>query len=87
MYLGYTGNLVFKNDRYLFKILLVAGKKVITRKWCQSEPPTSTEWIQTVNSIHEIEILTQIKDTRRTMSRQMGKMDNIHIHDTKLKPI
>lgn len=45
-------------DKYLLKILLTAGKKPITRKWLNRQPPTVGEWSATVRDIHEMEMLT-----------------------------
>ncbi len=45
-------------DKYLLKILLIAGKKPITRKWLNREPPTVGEWSATVKNIHEMEMMT-----------------------------
>lgn len=59
MYLAYVpGNILPKEDRYLMKILLAACKKIIIRRWRQSDPPTTKEWLQMVNSIFQMEILT-----------------------------
>ena len=45
-------------DKYLLKILLVAAKKAITKKWLDSNPPTRGEWIAIVQDIYEMERLT-----------------------------
>ena len=54
----YSENIVHDGDSYLFKILMVAGKKVITRKWGTEELPTQTHWVDTVGEIHMMERLT-----------------------------
>ena len=45
-------------DKYLVKILLIAGKKAITRKWGKVEPPCKEEWIGIVEEIYVMERLT-----------------------------
>ena len=54
----YSENIVHDGDSYLFKILMVAGKKVITRKWGTEDLPTQTHWVDTVGEIHMMERLT-----------------------------
>ena len=55
IYLGNVPTGLNKKDRYLFQILLVAGKKTITRKWLSKESPTILEWIEIVNEIYTME--------------------------------
>lgn len=38
--------------------MLVACKKVITRKWLQPETPEINDWLRTVNEIYTMERLT-----------------------------
>ena len=45
-------------DKYLLKILLVAGKKAITKKWLDDAPPSVGEWTAIVQNICEMEKLT-----------------------------
>ena len=45
-------------DKYLVKILLIASKKAITRKWGKVEPPCKEEWIGIVEEIYVMERLT-----------------------------
>ena len=57
----YLCNLPFdlsSQDKYLLKILLIASKKSITRKWLNREPPTVREWTATVKELYEMEVLT-----------------------------
>lgn len=37
--LGNITKVVLKEDNYLLKILFTAGKKAITRKWLEMDPP------------------------------------------------
>lgn len=62
----YSENIVHDGDSYLFKILMVAGKKVITRKWGTEDLPTQTHWVDTVGEIHMMERLTQATADRIT---------------------
>ena len=51
------GNVRVK-DQYLTKILLVAAKKSITRKWGKVNPPTQEQWLETVEEIFIMEKMT-----------------------------
>ena len=58
IYLCNLPNDLTSQDKYLLKILLAAGKKPITRKWLNREPPTVGEWSAIVREIYEMEMLT-----------------------------
>ena len=58
VYLGNIPTDLTNQDKYLLKILLVAGKKAITKKWLNKEPPTKTEWLVIVKEIYDMEKLT-----------------------------
>ena len=59
LYLGImTGNVVLKDDRYILKIMLVACKKAITRKWYRTDPPTQEDWMKIMDEIHIMEQMT-----------------------------
>lgn len=45
-------------DKYLLRILLVACKKSITKKWLKREAPSVDEWIDVVHSIFVMERIT-----------------------------
>ena len=47
-----------REDRYLIKILLVAGKKAITRKWGQVDTPTQGQWEELIEGIYVMEKMT-----------------------------
>lgn len=59
MYLGLLSN-VKKDDQYLVKILLSAGRKAITRRWLKPKPPSHTQWIDIVQEIFTMERMTFI---------------------------
>lgn len=47
------------DDKELVQILLAASKKVLTRKWLKSEPPTIDEWTEILYEIYIIIIFPQ----------------------------
>lgn len=49
---------VQSRDRYLVKILLIAGKKAITRKWEKGDSPAQDQWILIVEAIYTMQKLT-----------------------------
>ena len=58
VYLGKVPADLRSQDTYLYKIILVACKKAITRKWLQATPPSKEDWTTTVNEIKTMEYLT-----------------------------
>ena len=58
LYLGKLPDNLMTHDEYLYKILLVACKKAINRKWLREEPPSKDEWVAIVNEINCMERLT-----------------------------
>lgn len=58
LYLGDIPAGMMSSDKYLLKILTVAAKKAITRKWLQIEPPSVDKWLGIIEEIHEMERLT-----------------------------
>ena len=58
VYLGNIPTELNNQDKYLLKILLSAGKKAITKKCLNKEPPTKREWLVIVKEIYEMEKLT-----------------------------
>uniref|UniRef100_A0A672H408 Reverse transcriptase domain-containing protein n=1 Tax=Salarias fasciatus TaxID=181472 RepID=A0A672H408_SALFA len=57
-YLGDMDLNLTRDDRYLLKIFMVAGKKAVTRRWLSAEPPNTSQWIAIVTNIQCMECLT-----------------------------
>ena len=59
LYLG-KGNqkIIYSGDKYLFRVMLVAGKKAITRKWLKTEVPKMEDWVEVMYNIYRMEKLT-----------------------------
>ena len=49
-----------RSDKYLLKILTVAAKTAITRKWFQIDIPTVKNWIEMIKEIQEIDLPAKI---------------------------
>ncbi len=57
LYLGKFPDQLSTSDQYRYKILLVASKKAIARKWLQAAPPTKDDWIMVINETDTMERL------------------------------
>uniref|UniRef100_A0A669AV81 Reverse transcriptase domain-containing protein n=1 Tax=Oreochromis niloticus TaxID=8128 RepID=A0A669AV81_ORENI len=57
MYFGIWEN-VRKEDQYLFKIMLLSSKKVITKNWLKSDPLKLEEWTDVIEEIYVMEKMT-----------------------------
>jgi hypothetical protein len=65
-------------DKYLVKILLIAGKKAITRKWGKVEPPCKGRMDRhSGGNLCHGETDTPPKTTTSTARRKVGEMDHI----------
>ena len=51
----FTEEKVHAGDMYLVKILLIAGKKPIIRKWGRVDPPTQEQWMGIIEEIYVME--------------------------------
>lgn len=58
IYLGNISPTIRATDKYFIKIMLVASKKAITRRWLSKESPSKEEWIAIVKEIYDMEKLT-----------------------------
>lgn len=59
LYLGQPSrNMVLGRQKYLFKIILAASKKAITKKWSQADSPTLQEFFEIVKDIFVMEKLS-----------------------------
>ena len=62
LYLGnFTENDIKPRDRCLVKVLLIAGKKAITRKWGQVDIPTQGQWMEIVEEIYIMDTSVETK--------------------------
>lgn len=58
IFFGYIPQEWWKGDKYLMNILLVAGKKTLTRKWLSQESPTLNAWMDITMDIYKMEKIT-----------------------------
>uniref|UniRef100_A0A8C7WYM9 Reverse transcriptase domain-containing protein n=1 Tax=Oryzias sinensis TaxID=183150 RepID=A0A8C7WYM9_9TELE len=58
LYLGNIEDSVLNEDVYLVRILLLASKKTITKKWHKVEPPGKDDWLKIIWTIYSVEKLT-----------------------------
>lgn len=56
-----------ENDKYLLRIMSAAAIKAITRKWLQSDPPTTSNWLEIMKEIHQMERLTFLLRLKRDL--------------------
>ena len=59
LYLGLIPeDVVGQEDIYLFKILTVAAKKAITKRWLKTHPPREKHWLDIIEDIYVMEKIT-----------------------------
>ena len=59
LYLGLSlEDTIGQEDTYLFKILILAAKKAITRRWLEVDPPRTDHWLDIVEEIRCMEKMT-----------------------------
>lgn len=74
LYLGHLEGLVHKEDQYLVKILLAAGKKAITKNWLRTDTPNDKQWMLIIDGILEMERLTyKLRLKEHLFLRDWGK--------------
>lgn len=74
MYLRKIDKAVQKEDRYLVKMLLIASKMAITKKWHRVETPNKEGWFEIFQDIHSMEKLTcQLKLKGRIFDKNWKK--------------
>lgn len=59
LYLGKV-DIIFARfgDKHIFRIMLIASKKAITRKWLKTEAPKVEDWVEVIYDIYVMEKLT-----------------------------
>ncbi len=77
-YLGNISEDLNTCDKYLLKILMVAGKKVITRCWLHSEPPTLNQWRDIVKNIYSMEQITFVLRLQKQRGEEYWKKWNTY---------
>lgn len=55
---GRNQGITNSGDKYIFRIMLVAGKKALTRKWLKTEAPKREDWVEVMHNICMMERLT-----------------------------
>uniref|UniRef100_A0A3Q3ASL9 Reverse transcriptase domain-containing protein n=1 Tax=Kryptolebias marmoratus TaxID=37003 RepID=A0A3Q3ASL9_KRYMA len=55
---NFNNTKVRAKDKYLIKIMLIASKKAITRKWGKADPPCQEQWTGIIEEIYIMEKLT-----------------------------
>lgn len=69
MAFGNTKGHLFKDGRYLLKILLIACKIAIRRKWYKSDPSMQDDRLKTAVKIYAMEDLTRKVRTNEEQHR------------------
>jgi len=73
-YLGHLDGMVHVGDEYLARILLVAGKKTITKNWLKSDTPSNKQWMSIIKDILSMELLTyKLKMKEDVFIKSCGK--------------
>lgn len=59
LYLGMENQEITRSgDKYIFRIMLVAAKKAITKKGLKADAPNREDWVEVMFNIYRMEKLT-----------------------------
>lgn len=81
LYLGNFPEELDKDDEYLLKIMMVAGKKAITKYWLQKDTPTVGTFVGIVKHLHLLEQMTySLRLQKEIGERKWGKW-SVYMND------
>ena len=79
LYLGLTSEgIIGHEDLYLFRILLIAAKKAITRKWLKVDPPREEHWMEIIEEIYFMEKMTHNLRTKAELFDKRWKKWHVY---------
>lgn len=78
LYLGHFPEGLAKDDEYLLKMLLAAGKKAITKYWLQKDTPTVGTFVGIVKHLHLLEQMAYSIRLQKEFRGKVGEM--VHLY-------